>query len=290
LPKHSAQSSFGAGWQAGRLRGTGSFVWRDLFDLAWGTAARLKRRALGRDLSTEPRAVGAILAHAGHEGLRILRRRPGVLVLSYPKSGRTWLRFMLDNLGTHLAYTHFETGVPPDWADQRIMFLHRDPRDVLVSRWFARRFRTNLGEIALADLLHDADDGLAAIAEFNLLWAERVRQRKGVVVSYEALLADAGDGLQRLLGWLGVERSDEAIRRAVEAGHFDRMREVEASGRGARLYGFALAPGDPRRPETFKTRRGGSGAWREHFSEAQARFADDLLAERNYFARMGSDP
>ena len=230
--------------------------------------------------------MSAILAHAGHASLRILRRRPGVLVLSRAKSGRTWLRFMLDDLGVHLAYTHFATRIPPDWADKRIVFLHRDPRDVLVSRWFAKRFRGDEGEIALADLLHDADKGLAAIVEFNLLWAERVRQTQGIVMSYEVLLADPRGGLQRLLGWLGVERSDEAIRRAVEAGRFDRMREVEASGRGARLYGFALAPADPPRPETFKTRRGGSGGWREHFSEAQAGFAEDLLAERNYFARM----
>lgn len=212
------------------------------------------------------------------------------MVLSRGKSGRTWLRFMLDQLGIHLAYSHFEEGIPPDWTGLRIILLHRDPRDVLVSKWFASRFRTGGGpDTSLAELLEDPDRGLTAIADFNLHWAERIGEAKGaLILSYEAMLADPAAVLRRVLGWLGVERSDDKIARSVEASTIERMREMEASGEGARRYGFALAPGDPARPESFKTRRGGSGGWREHFTPEQALLAERLLAERDYEARMAA--
>ena len=66
------------------------------------------------------------------------------------------------------------------------------------------------------------------------------------------------------------------------------MRALEASGEGARRYGFALAPADPARPESFKTRRGGSGGWREHFTAEQALLAERILAERDYSERMAA--
>lgn len=259
----------------------------ELFDLAWVTGSRIKSRLLGRELASEPRSFGAILAYAGHEGARIIRRRRGIMVVSCAKSGRTWLRYMLDQLGIHLAYTHAQDGPPPNWTSQRIIFLHRDPRDVLISTWFARNYRTEGAEIGLGELLESPDRGLGAIADFNLQWAERATDaRSALVLNYEAMFADPAASLKRIADWLGVRRSDEEIRRAVEAGRFDRMRDVEASGQGARLYGAALAPGDPNLPESFKTRRGGSGGWREHFTEEQAAYAEQLLTRRGYFERM----
>lgn len=262
---------------------------KDLIQLAREIRSRLRSQLLGRALPPGPKTAGAILAYAGHEGLRILRRRRGVLVLSRGKSGRTWLRFMLDQLGIHLAYTHFEDGPPPDWTRNRIILLHRDPRDVLVSKWFAVQFRADQRDIGLGELLEHPDRGLAAIADFNLRWAERIGEARGaLILSYETMLADPAATLRRVLAWLGDERSDEAIGRAVEAGRIDRMRALEASGEGARRYGLALAPGDPARPESFKTRRGGSGGWREHFTPEQALLAERLLAERNYAERMAA--
>ena len=261
----------------------------ELVQLARDTGWRLKSRLLGRALASEPRAVAAILGFARRESIRILRRRRGILVLSRAKSGRTWLRFMLDRLDVHLAFTHFADGSPPEWTSRRIIFLHRDPRDVLVSTWFAWRFRTARGEIGLRELLEHPDHGLAAIADFNLRWAEKVAKARGaLILSYEQMLADPAGTLQAILAWLGIDRTGDAIREAVEAGGIDRMRALEASGEGARLYGAALAPGDAARSESFKIRRGGSGGWRQHFTEEQSAWAERLLVERDYAGRMAA--
>ena len=52
------------------------------------------------------------------------------LMVSFPKSGRTWVRVMLDSVNCKLRYTH-------DGSDLPLLFLHRDPRDTAVSGFFS---------------------------------------------------------------------------------------------------------------------------------------------------------
>ena len=71
------------------------------------------------------------------------------LLVSFPKSGRTWVRVMLDSLSIKLRYTHdgsdnslgthFNDLVPcqVDVTDRPLLFLHRDPRDTAVSGFFS---------------------------------------------------------------------------------------------------------------------------------------------------------
>ena len=71
------------------------------------------------------------------------------LMVSFPKSGRTWVRVMLDSVNCKLRYTHdgsdhslgthFSDLVPcqVDGSDLPLLFLHRDPRDTAVSGFFS---------------------------------------------------------------------------------------------------------------------------------------------------------
>jgi hypothetical protein len=72
------------------------------------------------------------------------RKTRDVAVISYQKSGRTWLRFMLEHTGVRIMYDHagaknrlalpFEDIAQRvwDWDDWRVVFLFRDPRDTVV--------------------------------------------------------------------------------------------------------------------------------------------------------------
>jgi len=224
------------------------------------------------------------------EGRRLALRNEKVVVLSWPKSGRTWLRYMLDRLGLHLEYTHSPRSppFPGGWDRKRIIFLHRDPRDTTVSHWFSETRRMAKYSGSLSDFLRDPDEGLEPAMRFNLLWKERLeRAGKGLILTYEALHADTAGELARAVAFLGGRAvRDEALREAVAAGRFENMRAVETTGRGFGLYGDALAPGDPADPDSFKTREGSIGGWRRHFSPADAAFADALLERHDYFRRM----
>lgn len=230
------------------------------------------------------------LARLLHEGRRIALSNGDTIVVSHPKSGRTWLRYMLDHLGIHLAYTHQRpaTPLPPGWEGKKIIFLHRDPRDTAVSHWFARTKRRPGGYSGpLSELLRDPELGLAAVVRLNLFWRERLGREGGLILSYEALHADTLGELRRAVAFArGHAGPEPALREAVAAGRFDNMRAVEASGRGARLYGDVLEPADPADPDSYKTREGQIGGWRRHFTGADAAFADKLLEDCDYFRRM----
>jgi hypothetical protein len=232
----------------------------------------------------------ASLARLYHEGRRIALSDREIVVVSYPKSGRTWLRYMLDQLGIHLTYSHQRPArpLPAGWEGKKIIFLHRDPRDTAVSHWFALAKRGPAYAGSLADLLRDPEIGLAEVVRFNLFWRERAGRDGGPILSYETLHADTQGELGRAAAFArGHCEPESALREAVAGGRFDKRHAIEANGRGARLYGDVLAPGDPADPDSYKAREGRVGGWRRHFTAADAAFADDLLQRCDYFRRMG---
>ena len=72
---------------------------------------------------------------------RLKNRAPVATLVSFPKSGRTWVRVMLDRLDLPISYNHdgsqyalskdFRNLKPTqgNYQGERIVFLHRDPRD-----------------------------------------------------------------------------------------------------------------------------------------------------------------
>jgi hypothetical protein len=264
-----------------------------LADLLYGAGSRLRRLGAPRHRGRRIEKLGLVVAWLLAEARRIALRKTGVVVLSWPKSGRTWLRYMLDRLGIHVEYTHQrEAGpFPAGWERKRILFLHRDPRDATISNWFANTRRGGGYEGSLSDFLRDPEDGLERAMRFNLFWKERLtREGRGLTLSYEGLHADTAGELGLAAAFLrGRAVREKALRRAVAAGRFENMRAVELSGRGEGLYGDSLAPFDPADPDSFKTREGRVGSWRRHFSPADAAFAEALLTRHDYFRRM-QDP
>ena len=124
--------------------------------------------------------------------------RVAVTVVSYPKSGRTWLEMLLlAALGHHLgrqfdhdatysnvaaqfddvplvAFTHaggsWETATftpreiasyaPRNIVEGRFVYLYRDPRDVLVSAYYHARNRSGIPWLRPQDMLDDPIVGL----------------------------------------------------------------------------------------------------------------------------------
>jgi hypothetical protein len=263
----------------------------DLAYLLRGAASRIAGRR-----PPQPLPLSAELAGLLAEARRVALRDGATVVVSWPKSGRTWLRFMLDRLGIHLEYSHQRESapLPGGWERKRILLLHRDPRDTTVSHWFAATRRGGGYRGPLSDFLRDPEGGLERAMRFNLFWKERLdrgRAGNGLTLSYEGLHADTAGELARATAFVrGETVPEEALRRAVAAGRFEHMHALEASGRGARLYGDVLAPGDPSDPDSFKTREGRVGGWRRHFGAADAAFADALLERHDYFRRMRAEP
>ncbi|HYG47179.1 MAG TPA: sulfotransferase domain-containing protein [Allosphingosinicella sp.] len=232
--------------------------------------------------------------------LRDLLRPPGAVVISFPKSGRTQLRVMLHAARLEALFSHAGssearaleahelTEALDYWQRHRVLFMIRDPRDTAVSAWFQARHRAEVYPGDLPGFLRDPRFGIEKILLFHLMWLEaRERFPDFAVLRYESLQSEPDRAFRAAARFLaGVPPGDGRVARAVEAGRFGSMRRLEESGEGAALFGQALAPGRGGGPESYKTRRGVVGGWRDEFSGEDSAFAEALFREHDYWARL----
>jgi hypothetical protein len=183
-------------------------------------------------------------------------------LVSYPRSGNTWTRFLIANLmypGERVTFANIERLIP-DTASQsnralkrtprpriikthqyfdhrygRMIYIVRDPRDVALSYYdFHRKYRTIEDSYPLEAWVKDFVRGNLTSADWGT-WGENVaswfytrgRSADFLLLRYEDMVENTPRELARIAHHLGVEvtadRLDEVIRRSSA----DRMRELE---------------------------------------------------------------
>ena len=203
-------------------------------------------------------------------------------MVSFPKSGRTWLRVLLDRLGIPLAYTHDTFDDPhadrSRYAGRRIVLLVRDPRDTAVSLYYQLTKRDMTFTGTLSDLIRDERYGVAAILRFQSDWHGLATSWGDFhVVRYEDLRANSAPVLRDLLAFLGLTVSEQALADAIAFASFDNMQEMEASGALRRAYGDKLVPAHSSDPDSFKVRKGTVGGYSDAMSEADVAYCAEIL-------------
>lgn len=162
------------------------------------------------------------------------------LCISYPGSGETWIRTILSSLGVDLEYTHHHASLSkehwglhffdlrPFTSDRdKIIFLHRDPRDTTLS--FFHQITNQIALSAFDSAVYalsgklppnDLDAfvrrprfGIEKTATFNRNCAHTLRGKYWV--TYEALTENTHDEIARLLEYLGEWRSVGEIMDAI---------------------------------------------------------------------------
>ena len=200
--------------------------------------------------------------------------------VSFPKSGRSWLRYSLTVLGVadrvrfhHDGFEFNDAARPmPDLAlekrlcypaDARIIYLSRDPLDVMVSFYFqiTGRFRDFFHyEGTIAQFIRDDYFGAHQLAQFRRIWREMCRQGRAHEVTYEDCHRDFAGVLRRVADVLDLEADEAAIAHAAQASTFQTMKAVEQSGDFAEPW-MRLRNGAP------KLRRGKAGGYRDDLAE-----------------------
>lgn len=235
------------------------------------------------------------LLRAGTVALRQRDVRPAdALLVSYPRSGTTWLRFLIAvaltedgadfdpelapirYLGDHretprilpdggrVIYSH-ET--MPSKAE-RVVYLVRDPRDVALSehRWLRRRRLSGPDlDRFLADFVEGRSNPWGAWDHHAETWLARdMAPHRVYLTTFEALHADTAGTLRGVVSFLGARDVDERrIEQAVSATTLEQMREREAQAPSS-----AFAKGVDRRVGFVGG--GKTQGWRADMSPAHA--------------------
>ncbi len=251
-------------------------------------------------------------------GVRPAEREPkpaaDVYVLSYPKTGRTWLRALVgkalvDHYGLppkrlletdaltwmaglpraafyhdgsamidRLGWRELDPG-KASYRGKRVLLLGRDVRDTLVSAYFQATRRIDVFDGPIAAFVRDDRFGVEKVLAFYRQWeAARHVPDAFAFLRYEALHADPAASLRAALDFLGARAVPDAIvAGAVEFARFDNLRRAEAEDR---FGSHMLRTASNADPESFKVRRGKVGGFRDYLSSDDIAFIDDAEAAR----------
>lgn len=221
-------------------------------------------------------------------------RSTDVFTGSYPRSGSTWLRFILheiltgdpsrfENVNQKLAFVGRHRNAPAllpggarllqtheTYRDEykRAIYLVRDPRDVVLSEF---AFQTARGwvdgdfQTYLEGFLRGEVNGFAWRDHVRSWLAAADRSPDIRVYRYDELRKSTLPVLTSLLEFLGVQVSPETISQAVSNNSLQEMKKKEQ-----------LSPQKVSKRDRF-VRNGSVGGWRENFSDAQVDLVRQFL-------------
>jgi hypothetical protein len=190
-----------------------------------------------------------------------------VFLVSYPRSGNTWTRFLLGNLicpNDPVTFSNIESRVPEIYFNPdrflrrlprprmlkshepfqphypRVIYIVRDPRDVAVSFYHHNIKARNIADdYPLASFIPrfiagEFDRKFGSWRDNVLSWtAVRSNDPRFLLLRYEDMKRDTAGVLSTIVSFLdrsafrGIDSSQEALHRAIDLSSPERMRAME---------------------------------------------------------------
>lgn len=228
-------------------------------------------------------------------------------IVSFPKSGTTWLNFLMANVhlkmsgaDQHVTFYNVEDFIPDigqirclkenilafpghrvikshseiNPVYKKIIYLVRDPRDVMVSyHWLLKKLE--LWQEDLSHLIHSPVYGIEAWCLHVQGWVRETPVANRIhFVRYEDMRSDPLKVLTRIYTLLGHNIPIEVLEQSIELSSFENMKKLETDynyGGDFRFPGFGNA-------RNLGVRKGKMGGYQAEISEADLNFIHEKAA------------
>lgn len=188
------------------------------------------------------------------------QRSDDIYLVSFPRSGNTWLSFLIANvineylnlkMSVNFFNIHFfvpdihiskDVPVNLEFSPFRriikshatttkhykhIIFLTRNPQDVMISYFY---FLRDLGEYDkdISSFIRDTRYGIQAWVNHTQGWLEQTSPAQRIhMFSYEDFKENTEKELRRLFNLLGYNLEEEIIKKALEKSNLENMKRLE---------------------------------------------------------------
>ncbi|NBB78366.1 MAG: hypothetical protein GVY36_02820 [Verrucomicrobia bacterium] len=227
--------------------------------------------------------------------------------VSYPKSGRTWVRFLVNaykaklfkidvanvfkverklRLKHHVEWTHLSGHQKNAYYAMRpnnisiltktpCVFMLRNFHATLASAWFQVTQRLGVSLDSKNSFLFGTEYGIMHIISFYNSWIEIQNDLTNVTyISYKRLKSDTRNEFVKILEALGLPLDETLINETLEMGSFENMKRLGASEDYAKTV---LAPTDRTNPNSAKVRSGSAESFREVFTDEQINYINKSI-------------
>ncbi len=212
-------------------------------------------------------------------------------IVSYPRSGNTWTRFLIANLlhpDEPATFANIERLVPDSEAQscryfktiprprvikshqyfdhryRKLIYIVRDPRDVALSYYdFQRKYRQIEDGYPLSQYVGDFVGARLTSADWGT-WGENVgswiaaRQKHAgfLLLRYEDMIVDTERELVKIAAFLGIEPNRQLLANTIDRSSAERMRGLE------KTQGSEWVSTKNKRSDIPFIRTASSGGWR----------------------------
>jgi len=240
-------------------------------------------------------------------------------LISFPKCGQTWVRVLLgksftehfklnleykelletDKLSTYNseiprirvihdndAYLKKAKQLRKDksrYRNKKVIFLCRDPRDVIVSLFFHKKYRVPSPELAykkgLKSFVYEERGSTKTLMKYYHIWMENSKLLNNfLMIRYEDLQANTKKELKKILDFLDLKFiSEDTIDKAVEFASFKNMRNLEEQKKyDPKKHLSPFIKGDIR---SYKTRQGKVGGYLEYLEETEIKYIESFFSD-----------
>lgn len=247
---------------------------------------------------------------------KILDQLVGIHVVSYPKSGRTWVRYFIaqyfsklygvsDDLNfrslikrhrkiPRFQFDHhdFKASDVDTYLDvidalknKRVLLIIRDPRDVVVSLYNHSQYRQILLDtrgMHISDFIRHKKLGIESIIEYMNLWYDHRETFKDFyMVKYEDLRSEKTTDVnfKSILTFLGQERINEgSFEYAMDKSSFAQMKKAESE---LKFNDPVLQPTDITNSNSFKVRKGEVSGYKKSLAEDDIKYVNSCMTALN---------
>lgn len=224
-------------------------------------------------------------------------------ITSYPKSGNTWMRFLIGNLlYDDFSFVNMESLIPDiyinknkelfkvkrprilksheyfDYKYKKIIYIVRDPRSVAVSYYFHQKKMNKIpSNMTFSEFLilflNGKVDSYGTWSENVLSWVcvKETHKDDFLLLKYEEIKTNPLDALQQVSNFLSIPFTEEKIKRAIEKSSIKSMQKNEKENAGK-----IKALNNSDQNASF-VRKGKTDEWKDFFTDKEIMLLNDTF-------------